>query len=274
MSDVVPVLWEQLPEDKKPKIENKIFKNGFCIDGRNEMADIWSYFLLGELQIIMEGRDDSFSLYKFKKTLENESSRNCSDVALKKCFEELNESEKDEAVIFARDNLNYFLSNMETFYYWVIDTPPHLLSLELFIPFQKYLEMTIFFLHNLDRRQLKVFFKPELMHYVLFHLLSWPYQHMFMGIVSQFWEVLPKTGFCLLLHRIVSLIKNKSSSKLCDYHNILRDFWIQSSPSLKRFFLYVEKRNDSEKFTVLERHLHSVLTEEEREFYFSPSLKF
>ncbi|KAL7632267.1 UNVERIFIED_CONTAM: hypothetical protein RMT77_017425 [Armadillidium vulgare] len=240
LSDFIPVLWEQLPEDKKPKVENKLFENGFCIGGRNEMADLWSYFLLGELEIIMEGKDDSFSLYKFKKTFDNESYRNCSDVAFKKCFEELNETEKEEAVIFARDKLKNLLSDLENFDYCETDTPPHLLSLELFIPFQKYLEMTIFFLHHLDQRQLMVFFQPVMLHYVLFHSLCWPYQHMFMDVVNLFWEVLPKTGFCLLLHRIVDLIKNESYCKLCDYHNILRDFWIQSSLSLKRFFFRLE----------------------------------
>ncbi|KAL7632255.1 UNVERIFIED_CONTAM: hypothetical protein RMT77_017413 [Armadillidium vulgare] len=236
-SDVIPVLWEQLPEDKRPKIENRVFKNIFSIGGRNEMADIWSCSLLGELQIIMEIRGVSFSFYKFETTFDN---RNCSVVAFRKCFEKLNESEKEEAVIFTRDKLKKFLSDLENFDYCEFETPPHLLSHQLFIPFQKYLEITIFLLRHLDERQLKVFFQPVLLHYVLFHSLCWPYQHMFMDIVSQFWEVLPKTGFCLLLHRIVNLIKNKSYSKLCDYHNLLRDFWVQSSPSLKRFFFRLE----------------------------------
>ncbi|KAL7631035.1 UNVERIFIED_CONTAM: hypothetical protein RMT77_018677 [Armadillidium vulgare] len=236
-SDVIPVLWEQLPEDKRPKIENKVFENIFSIGGRNEMADIWSCSLLGELQIIMEIRDVSFSFYKFETTFDN---RNCSVVAFRKCFEKLNESEKEEAVIFTRDKLKKFLSDLENFNYCEFDTPPHLLSHQLFIPFQKYLEITIFLLRHLDERQLKVFFQPVLLHYVLFHSLCWPYQHMFMDVVSQFWEVLPKIGFCLLLHRIVNLIKNKSYSKLCDYHNILRDFWVQSSSSLKRFFFRLE----------------------------------
>ncbi|KAL7635005.1 UNVERIFIED_CONTAM: hypothetical protein RMT77_013990 [Armadillidium vulgare] len=240
LSDVIPDLWEQLPEDKRPKIENKVFKNGFCIGGRNEMADIWSYLLLRELQMIMEKTDDSFSLYKFKKTFDNESFRNCSDVAFKKCFEELSESEKEEAVIFTRDKFNYFLVNMETFGYYESDTNPVLFTLQLLLPFQKYLEIAIFFLRNLNERQLKVFFQPVMLHYVLFHLLSWPYQHMFMNVMSQFWEVLPKIEFCLLLRRIVRLMKNKSSSRLCNYHNILRDFWIQSSSSLRTFFFILE----------------------------------
>ncbi|KAL7631408.1 UNVERIFIED_CONTAM: hypothetical protein RMT77_018293 [Armadillidium vulgare] len=240
LTDVIPALWEQLPEDKRPKMKNKVFENGFCIGGRNKMADLWSYSLLGELQILMKGRDDSFSLYKFKKTFDNETYRNCSDVAFKKCFEELNEFEKEEAVIFARDKLKNLLSDLENYDYCDIETPPHLLSLEVFMPFQKYLEMTIFFLHHLDQRQLMVFFEPVMLHYVLFHLLCWPYQHMFMDVVSQFWEVLPKTGFVLLLHRIVNLIKNESYCKLSNYHYILRDFWVQSSPSLKRFFFRLE----------------------------------
>ncbi|KAL7631673.1 UNVERIFIED_CONTAM: hypothetical protein RMT77_018021 [Armadillidium vulgare] len=242
LSDVIPVLWEQLPEHK--------IDNGFRTRGRNEMADMWSYSLLGELEIIMEEEDDSFSLYKFKKTFDDVSSRNCNDVAFKKCFEELNESEKEKALIFARDILYYFLSNMETFGYRESDTTPYLFPLQLFLPFQKYLEIAIFFLRHLDERQLMVFFEPLTLHYVLFHLLSLPYQHMFMDVVSQFWEVLPKTGFCLLLHRIVSLIKNKSSSKLCDYHNILRDFWNQSSASLKKFFFRLEGINKRDMLNV------------------------
>ncbi|KAL7634657.1 UNVERIFIED_CONTAM: hypothetical protein RMT77_015034 [Armadillidium vulgare] len=238
-SDVIPVLWEQLPEDKRPKIENKVFENGFCISGRNEMADIWSYFLLGELQILMEGSDDSFSLYKFKKTFDNESYKNCSDVAFKKCFEELNETEKEEALIFTREKLRYSICNKESF---GRHTSNYLFPLQSFLPFQKYIEIVIFLFRHLDERQLKVFFEPVLLHYVLFHSLSLPYQHMFMDVVSQFWEVLPKTGFCLLLHQIVRLMKNKWSSKLCDYHNILRDFWIKSSSSLKRFFFRMEGR--------------------------------
>ncbi|KAL7643804.1 UNVERIFIED_CONTAM: hypothetical protein RMT77_005810 [Armadillidium vulgare] len=262
LTDVIPVLWEQLPEDKRPKVENKVFENGFYIGGRNKMANLWSYSLLGELEILMEERNDNFSLYKFKKTFENDSYRNCSDVAFKKCFEELNESEKEEAVIFTRNELNYFLSNMKTFGSNESDTTPYLFPLQSFLPFQKYLEMAIFLLRHLDERQLKVFFQPVMLHYVLFHSLSWPYQHMFMDIVSQFLEVLSKTGFCLLLHRIVSLIKNKWSSKLCDYHNILRDFWIQSSPSLKRFFFRLEginKKDMFEVFTVLGRRYSSRL---------------
>ncbi|KAL7637431.1 UNVERIFIED_CONTAM: hypothetical protein RMT77_012159 [Armadillidium vulgare] len=261
LSDVIPVLWEQLPEDKRPKVENKVFEKGFCIGGRNEMADLWSYFLLGELQFIMEERNDSFSLYKFKKTFDNESYRNCSDVAFKKCFEELNESEKEEAVIFTKDKLKKLLSNMKTFGKYRSGTTPYLFPLQLLLPFQKHLEIAIFLLHHLDERQLKVFFEqPFSLHYVLFHLLSWPYQHLFMNVVSQFWEVLPKTGFCLLLHRIVSLIKNKSSSKLCDYHNILRYFWIQSSLSLKVFFF----KNKRDKL--------NVFIYEEREYYFVSEL--
>ncbi|KAL7634649.1 UNVERIFIED_CONTAM: hypothetical protein RMT77_015026 [Armadillidium vulgare] len=236
-SDVIPVLWEQLPEDKRPKMKNKVFKNGFCIDGRNEMAGLWCYSLLGELEILMEEKDDSFSLYKLKKTLCNVSSRNCNDVAFKKCFEELNESEKEEAAIYAIDILYYFLRKRKIF---ERNANPVMYPLQLFLPFQKYLEIAIFLLRHLNERQLMVFFEPVLLHYVLFHSLCWPYQHMFMDIVNQFCEVLPKAGFCLLLHRIVSLIKNKWSSKLCDYHNILRDFWIQSSPSLKRFFFILE----------------------------------
>ncbi|KAL7635406.1 UNVERIFIED_CONTAM: hypothetical protein RMT77_014473 [Armadillidium vulgare] len=242
LSDVIPGLWEQLPEDERPKVENEVYCNGFCIDGRKEMADIWSYLLLGELQILMEEDDDSFSLCKFKKTFVQVSYRNCSDVAFRKCFEELNESEKEKAVIFARNELKNFLGDMQIFGRDESDTTPYLFPLQLFLPYQKYLEMAIFFLHHLDERQLRVFFEPVLLHYVLFHSLSWPYQHMFMDIVSQFWEVLPKLGFSLLLHQIVRLIKNKSFSKLCDYHKILRDFWIQSSPSLKRFFFRMEGR--------------------------------
>ncbi|KAL7631449.1 UNVERIFIED_CONTAM: hypothetical protein RMT77_018249 [Armadillidium vulgare] len=264
LSDVIPSLWEQLPEDKRPKIENGVYCNGFYIGGRNKMADLWSCFLLGELQIKMEEINDSFSLYKFKKTFDNDSSRNCSDVAFKKCFEELNESEKEEAVIFTRDKLNNFLSDMETFCKYGSDTTPYLFPLQLLLPFQKYLEMAIFLLHHLDERQLMVFFQPVVLHYVLFHLLSWPYQHMFMDVVSQFWEVLPKTGCCLLLHRIVSLIKNESSSKLCDYHNILRDFWNQSPSSLKRFFFCLEGIN--------KRDMLRVFTYEEREDYFISTL--
>ncbi|KAL7634652.1 UNVERIFIED_CONTAM: hypothetical protein RMT77_015029 [Armadillidium vulgare] len=261
LSDVIPVLWEQLPEDKRPKMKNKVFKNGFCYDGRNEMADLWSYSLLGELEILMEEKDDSFSLYKLKKTLYNVSSRNCNDVAFKKCFEELNESEKEEAAIYAIDILWHFLRKRKIFRR---NANPVMYPLQLFLPFQKYLEIAIFLLHHLDKRQLKKFFKPPSLYYVLFHLLSWPYQHMFMGIVSQFWEVLPKTGFCLLLLRIVSLIKNKWSSKLCDYHNILRDFWIQSSPSLKRFFFRLEGIN--------KRDIPHAFTYEEREDYYISTL--
>ncbi|KAL7634528.1 UNVERIFIED_CONTAM: hypothetical protein RMT77_014905 [Armadillidium vulgare] len=240
LSDVIPVLWEQLPVDKRPKseIDIRVHDIGFRI--RKEMAILWSYSLLGKPNFIMKKMDDSFSLYKFKKTFDNESYRNCSDVAFKKCFEELNESEKEEALIFTRDKLTYFLSNMETFGYCESDTTPYLFPLQLFLPYQKYLEIAIFLLRHLDHRRLKEFFQPVTLHYVLFHSLSWPYQHMFMDIVSQFWEVLPKSGFCLLLHRIMSLIENKSSSKLCDYHKILRDFWIQSSSSLKRFFFHLE----------------------------------
>ncbi|KAL7634667.1 UNVERIFIED_CONTAM: hypothetical protein RMT77_015044 [Armadillidium vulgare] len=251
LSDVIPVLWEQLPEDKRPKIKNEIYCNRFCIGGRNEMANLWSYFLLGELEIIMKKTDDSFSLYKLKKTFDDVSCRKGNDVAFKICFEELNESEKEEAVIFAREELKNFLSDFETFDRSESITSPYVFSIQLFLSFQKYLEIAIFFLLYLDERQLMVFFDPLTLHYVLFHLLSWPYEHMFMNVVSQFWEVLPKSGFCLLLHRIVSLIKNKSSSKLCDYHNILRDFWVQSSPSVKRFFFRLEGMNENDMFRVL-----------------------
>ncbi|KAL7630904.1 UNVERIFIED_CONTAM: hypothetical protein RMT77_018808 [Armadillidium vulgare] len=252
-SDVIPVLWEQLPEDKRPKIKNKAFENGFSIGGRNEMADIWSYSLLGELQIIMKGRNDSFSLYKFKKTFDNVSSRNCSDVAFKKCFEELNEFEKEEAVIFTncklRAKLTFGRDKCVT---------PFLFPLQLLLPFQKYIEMAIFLLRNVDEWQLYEFFEPVILHYVLFNLLSWPYQHLFMNVVSQFWEVLPKTLFWLL-QQILSLIQNKWSSKLCDYCNILREFWIQSCPSLKRFFFHLERVNKIE--------MLRVFTYEEREDY-------
>ncbi|KAL7631205.1 UNVERIFIED_CONTAM: hypothetical protein RMT77_018492 [Armadillidium vulgare] len=245
-SDVIPALWEQLPEDKRPKVENGVYCNGFRICGRNELADIWSYFLLGELQIIMKNTDCSFSFYKFKKIFKKKSSRNCSDVAFKKCFEELNEPEKKKAVIFTSRKLRRKLSS---FGRNKSDTP-HLFHLQLLLPFQKYLEIAIFFLRNLDERQLKVFFKPVTLHYLLFHSLSWPYQHMFMDVVSQFWEVLPKLAFSLLLHQIVSLMKNKWSSKFCDYHNILRDFWMQSSSSLKRFFFRLEKVNKIEMLSI------------------------
>ncbi|KAL7634645.1 UNVERIFIED_CONTAM: hypothetical protein RMT77_015022 [Armadillidium vulgare] len=255
-SDVIPVLWEQLPEDKRPKMKNKVFENGFSIDRRNEMADLWSYSLLGQLEILMEEEDDSFSLYKLKKTLYNVSSRNCNDVAFKKCFEELNESEKEEAAIYTIDILWHFLMKRKIF---ERNANPVMYPLQLFLPFQKYLEIAIFLLHHLDKGQVKKFFKPPSLYYVLFHLLSWPYQHMFMDIVNQFWEVLPKFGFCLLLHRIVSLIKNKSSSNLCDYHNILKDFWIQSSPSLKRFFFRLEG--------IYKTDILSAFTYEEREDY-------
>ncbi|KAL7638016.1 UNVERIFIED_CONTAM: hypothetical protein RMT77_011629 [Armadillidium vulgare] len=257
-SDVIPALWEQLPEDKRPKIKNKVFVNGFCIDGRNKMADLWSYVLLGELKIIMGEMDDSFSLYKFKKTFDNESFRNCSDVAFKKCFEELNELEKEEAVIFTRDKFKNFLRNMSNFGRNKSDTLPHLFSL----PFQKYLEIAIFLLHHLNERQLMVFFQPVLLHYVLFHLLSWPYQHMFMGIVSQFREVLEKTGFYLLVKRIESLIENKSYCKLCDYDKILRDFWNQSSESFQMVFFCLEKMNERDMMmhTMIEGDMHTALT--------------
>ncbi|KAL7630260.1 UNVERIFIED_CONTAM: hypothetical protein RMT77_019596 [Armadillidium vulgare] len=260
LSDVIPALWEQLPEDKRPKVENGVYCNGFCIDGRNKMADLWSYFLLGELQFIMEERNDSFSLYKLKKTFNDVSCRKGNDVAFKKCFEELNKSEKEEAVIIARFKLNYFLINMESFCCNESDTTPYLFPLQLFLPFQKYLEIAIFLPRHLYQRQLKDFFEPLTLHYVLFYLLSWPYQHMFMDVVSLFWKVLPKLGFYLLLHRIVNLIKYKWCSKLCDYHNILRDFWIQSSPSLKRFFFRLEGIN--------KRDMYSVFSDEEREDYF------
>ncbi|KAL7634660.1 UNVERIFIED_CONTAM: hypothetical protein RMT77_015037 [Armadillidium vulgare] len=264
LSDVIPVLWEQLPEDKRPKIQNEIYCNRFCIGGCNEMANLWSAFLLGELEIIMKKTDDSFSLYKLKKTFDDVSCRKGNDVAFRKCFEELNESEKEKAVIFAREELKTFLSDFETLGRRRCDTSPYVFSLQLFLSFQKYLEIAIFLLRHLDQRQLKVFFHPLTLHYVLFHSLSLPYQHMFMNIVSQFWEVLPKTGFCLLLHRIVSLIKNKWSSKLCNYHNILRDFWIQSSPSLKRFFFRLEAINKI--------YMFSVFTYEERKDYFISDL--
>ncbi|KAL7632056.1 UNVERIFIED_CONTAM: hypothetical protein RMT77_017619 [Armadillidium vulgare] len=264
LSDVIPALWEQLPEDKKPKVENGVYCNGFRIDRRNEMADIWSYLLLGELQFIMEERDESFSLYKLKKTFYVVSSKNCNDVAFKKCFEELNESEKEEAAIFARKELNNILNNIETFGYCESNTNPVMFPLQLFLPFQKYLEIAIFLLRHLKGRQLNFFFDSVMLHYVLFHSLSWSYQHLFICIVRQFWEELPKTGFCLLLHRIVSLIKNKSSSKLCDYHNILRDFWIQSSPSFKRFFFRLDGIN--------KRDMLSVFTDEEIFDYFISDL--
>ncbi|KAL7631130.1 UNVERIFIED_CONTAM: hypothetical protein RMT77_018570 [Armadillidium vulgare] len=253
LSDVIPGLWEQLPEDKRPILKNKVFENGFCIGERNKMADLWSYFLLGELEILMEEEDDSFSLYKFKKTLEyNVLHRGCNDVAFKKCFEELNELQKEEALIFTREKLlENFVSDFYTFGYSESDASPDLFSLQSFLPFQDYLEIAIFFFRHLDQRQLMVFFQPVMLYYVLFHLLSWPYEHMFMDVVSQFWEVLPKSGFCLLLHRIVSLIKNKSSSKLCDYHNILRDFWIQSPSFLKRFFFCLEGMNKSAMFRAI-----------------------
>ncbi|KAL7634647.1 UNVERIFIED_CONTAM: hypothetical protein RMT77_015024 [Armadillidium vulgare] len=255
LPDVIPVLWEQLPEDKRPRIQNEIYCDCFYFRGRNEMANLWSKFLLGELEIIMKERDDSFSLYKLKKTFDDVSSRDCNNVAFKKCFEELNESEKEKGLIFTRNELKNFLSNVKTFGKYGREATPDLFPLQLFLPFQKYLEIAIFLFHHLDERQLKVFFQPVLLHYVLFHSLSWPYQHLFMGIVSQFWEVLPKTAFCLLLHRIVSLIKNKWSSKLCDYHNILRDFWIQSPSSLKRFFFRLEGINKRDMFSVFPKEI-------------------
>ncbi|KAL7634935.1 UNVERIFIED_CONTAM: hypothetical protein RMT77_015316 [Armadillidium vulgare] len=265
-SDVIPALWEQLAEDKRPKMKNKVFENGFCIDGRNEMADLWSYSLLGELQILLEKTDDSFSLYKFKKTFYNVSSRKCNDVAFKKCFEELNESEKEKAAIYAINSLSYFLGKMKYFRYFEGNANSVMIPLQLFLPYQKYLEIAIFLLHHLDKGKLKEFFKPLSLYFVLFHMLSLPYQHMFMDVVNQFWEVLPKAGFCVLLRRIVSLKKNKWSSKLCDYHNILRDFWIQSSPSLKRFFFRMEGIN--------KRYISDAFTYEEREDYFTSSFHF
>ncbi|KAL7631476.1 UNVERIFIED_CONTAM: hypothetical protein RMT77_018225 [Armadillidium vulgare] len=274
LSDVIHALWEQLPEDKKPKVENEVYCNGFGIDGHNEMADLWSYSLLGELQIMMKGRNDSFSLYKFKKTFEEASYRKGNDVALKKCFEELNESEKEEAVIFAREELEFFISDFETFNRSESDTGPYVFSLLLYSSFQKYLEIAIFFFRCLDQRLLMVFFQPVTLHYVLFHLLSWPYQHMFMDVVSQFWEVLPKTGFCLLLHRIVSLMKNKSYSKLCDYHNILRDFWIQSPSSSKRFFFSLEGMIESEMLSAMDFDMHSAIAYEERDNNFISAILF
>ncbi|KAL7634843.1 UNVERIFIED_CONTAM: hypothetical protein RMT77_015220 [Armadillidium vulgare] len=258
LSDVIPVLWKQLPEDKRPKMKNKVFENGFSIGGRNEMADLWSYLLLGELQIIMKKTDDSFSLYKLKKTFDDVSSRKGNDVAFKKCFEELNESEKEEAVIFAREGLKYFLYDLE-----------NCETLQLFLSFQKYLEIAIFFHRYLDERQLMVFFQPVILYSVLVHLLCWPYQHMFMDMLSIFWkvEVLPKTGFCLFLHRVVSLIKNKSSSKLCDYHNILREFWIQSPSFSKRFFFCLEGMIESEMLTAIDFDMLSAISYEERDDY-------
>ncbi|KAL7630912.1 UNVERIFIED_CONTAM: hypothetical protein RMT77_018801 [Armadillidium vulgare] len=250
-ADVIPVLWEQLPEDKRPRIQNEIFCNRFCIGGRNKMANLWSKFLLRELKIIMKETNDSFSLYKLKKTFDDVSSRECNNVAFKKCFGALNEAEKEEAVIFTRDKLNYFLRYFVTFYRNESATSPYMFSLQSFLPFQDYLEIAIFFLRNLDGWQLMVFFEPVLLHYVLFHLLSWPYQHMFMDVVNQFWELLPESGFFLLLNRIVSLIKNKWSSKLCDYHNILKDFWIQSPSSSKRFFFRLEGLNKRDRLSVV-----------------------
>ncbi|KAL7632710.1 UNVERIFIED_CONTAM: hypothetical protein RMT77_016981 [Armadillidium vulgare] len=256
LSDVIPVLWEQLPEDKKPKIENGVLCNGFCIGERNKMADLWSYSLLGELQFIMEKTSDSFSLYKFKKSLEyNGLRRDCGDVAFKKCFEELNETEKEEALIFTRNKSRYSICDIGSFG----RHKRNLFPLQAFLPFQKYIEMVIFLLRHLDERQLMVFFEPVLLHYILFHLLIWPYQHLFMDVVSQFWEVLPKTGFCLLFYRIVSLMKNKSYCKLCNYHNIFNDFWTQSSPSLKRIFFRLEGTN---------RDILRVFPYEERVNYF------
>ncbi|KAL7634842.1 UNVERIFIED_CONTAM: hypothetical protein RMT77_015219 [Armadillidium vulgare] len=235
LSDVIPVLCEQLPEDKRPKIENGVFKNGFCIGGRNKMADLWSNFLLGELQIIMGERNDSFSLYKFKKTFDNESYRNCSDVAFKKCFEELNESEKEEALSFTRKKFINFLLKMSIFGGNERDTltTPHLFSLL----FQKYREISLFLLRHLNERQLKVFFQPIILNYVLFHLLSWPYEHMFMDVVSQFREVLKNFRLYFLHKWIESLIKNKYYCKICDYDKILREFWNQTSQSYQMFFL-------------------------------------
>ncbi|KAL7642966.1 UNVERIFIED_CONTAM: hypothetical protein RMT77_006255 [Armadillidium vulgare] len=267
LSDVIPVLWEQLPEDKRPRIQIEIYCNRFCIGGRNEMADLWSSFLLGELRILMKGRDDSFSLYKLKKTFDDVSCRKGNDVAFKKCFEELNESEKEEAVIFAREELkNFLLSDFEIYNESGNDTSPYVFCLQSFFSFQKYLEIAIFLLRHLDERQLMVFFQPVMLYSVLVHLLCWPYQHMFMDIVSISWEVLPKTGFYLLLHRIVSLIKNKSSSQLCDYHNILRDYWIQSPSFSKRFFFCLEGMNEIDMLSAIESDMDSAITYKERDY--------
>ncbi|KAL7634675.1 UNVERIFIED_CONTAM: hypothetical protein RMT77_015052 [Armadillidium vulgare] len=229
-SDVIPALWEQLPEHKRPKVENKVFENGFCIGGRDERADIWSYFLLGGLQVLMERRDDSFSLHKFKKTFNNKSYRNCSDVAFKKCFEKLRESKKEEAVIFTRDKLKNLLSDMENFGKCVDGPHP-----DLYLPFKKYLKMALFFLHNMKEGQLLVFFQPVMLHYVLFHSFRWPYQHIFRDVVGHFCKMLLESGSCFLLHKAVDLIKKKSC-KLRYYNNISRGFRIKSSSSEKVFF--------------------------------------
>ncbi|KAL7634527.1 UNVERIFIED_CONTAM: hypothetical protein RMT77_014904 [Armadillidium vulgare] len=115
LSDVIPVLWEQLPEEKKPKIEIDGSIQGIVFLMRKKMAVLWSHSLLVKPDFIIKKTGDSFSLFKFKKTFDNESYRNCSDVAFRKCFEELNESEKEEAVIFTRDKLSISLSNMNIF---------------------------------------------------------------------------------------------------------------------------------------------------------------
>ncbi|KAL7632362.1 UNVERIFIED_CONTAM: hypothetical protein RMT77_017320 [Armadillidium vulgare] len=155
----------------------------------------------------------------------------------------------------------FYLNNLKIFGRCESDSHRYLFPLQLFLPFQKYLEIAIFLLRHLDERQLKMFFQPDLLQYVLFNLLIWPYQHMFMDVVNQFREVLPDTGFCLLLYRIVILMKNKSSSQLCDYHNILRDFWVQSSSFYKRFFFRFEGIN--------KRGMPSAFMYEVRVCYFS-----
>lgn len=235
-SDVIPALWEELEENEKPRMNEGVLEHGFGKCGDSKMVILWSKFMLGKFQNILQ-ENDSFSLHKFKIAVKDGN-----EVSVEHCWKELNEIEKDKA-------LRFFRITLQNSFWEVTRNTRNTFWLLLHLPLKQFIGVIKFLVPRLDNNQLRLLFENEQkLNSVLFHFLSESYVHLFMDMVERTWEILSEKGFYFLLLKITNLMLSSFKCKACHYHQIFTNLWKKLPSSFKRFFFKVDSPDNTSEY--------------------------
>ncbi|KAL7632606.1 UNVERIFIED_CONTAM: hypothetical protein RMT77_017109 [Armadillidium vulgare] len=250
LEDIIPVLWQQVRHQEN-------FKSKLKEENIADPVVMWSEYLEEKEKVnppsLLIYATESFLAEAFQVSLDKENV-----AGIKYCWRAMTPSKR------ILDSCEYFKALRREGKYvsvhdagWLIklsfySNTSYYDQLSLSKGFEKVINILEFFILELKQGECKDFlFSFNVWHELLYYLLRWPYQHLFLPVADYCFEVVrdelkfsilsfKEEEYYSILHNIVDLGQNPDFCRTYNYPYLLREFWSRSPQRLKEFVISIE----------------------------------